>query len=259
MATGTPPSDHSHGADLARVALAAARKSARRNGGASESRTPQHRSRPARRALDGRDPKGFGDVLDALITDRAWRTPVAGGKSVDLWPSIAGSRLAKHVPAAYFDESRRELVVRSESPAWLTQLRLVKPTLLERYRDALGPDAVLDIVRGSSEASAAASAPSNSPVPAPTGATAAEAGAGPRTTGYQRTIAAHRRVQEAAAPQPAPEPRRTTPFREPVEEFARELLRRQSPSRISGRRLRELAEAMGHMPTRSGHEADPDS
>ncbi|MFJ1742622.1 DciA family protein [Streptomyces microflavus] len=205
-----------------------------------------------------REPKGFGDVLEALIADRAWRTPVAGGGSVDLWPSIAGSRLAGHVPAAYYDEGRRELVVTSDSPAWLTQLRLVKPTLLERYRSALGSDVVRDIVRGGA-APPVADATSPSPPSNPADPATAAADARPSTSGYQLAIAAHRRAQAAAAPSPVPNPHPATAVREPVEEFARELLRRQSPARVSNHRLRELTEAMSSMPNLSDDEAHPSS
>ncbi|MDX3066046.1 MULTISPECIES: DUF721 domain-containing protein [Streptomyces] len=137
------------GVDLARVAFLAARESARKNGGATESRTPRPRSRQegGRQTSDGRDPRGLAAVLQGLITDRAWEAPTIGGSAVDEWPAIAGPRLAGHVRAVKFRAAAGELEVQVDSPAWFTQLRLEKPALLARFAEALGTDVVKDIVR----------------------------------------------------------------------------------------------------------------
>ncbi|WP_331741266.1 DUF721 domain-containing protein (plasmid) [Streptomyces sp. NBC_00963] len=145
----TPP-EHPR-VDLARVSLRAAQEAARRNGGVTESRTPQSQLRHLRHSVDGREPTGFGSILECLIDDRAWTAPIAGGNAARLWPTIAGKQLASHVRVVGFRTGHQELVVEADSPAWLTQLRLERPTLLQRFREALDSDVVLDIVRISSD------------------------------------------------------------------------------------------------------------
>ncbi|MET9535766.1 DUF721 domain-containing protein [Streptomyces sp. NPDC006649] len=133
------------------MALRAAQEAARRNGGVTESWTPQSQLRHLRHSVDGREPTGFGAIVECLIDDRAWAAPIAGGNAARLWPTIAGKQLASHVRVVGFRTGRQELVVEADSPAWFTQLRLERPMLLQRFREALGSDVVRDIVRISSD------------------------------------------------------------------------------------------------------------
>ncbi|WP_431983917.1 DciA family protein [Streptomyces qinglanensis] len=228
------------GVDLARVALRAAREAASRNGTTTEPRAP-HRRHRARRGADGREPEGFGAVIEGLMTDHAWTMPVAGGNAVDLWPIIAGDRLAAHIQAVAFRKDRQELVVHADSPAWLTQLRLQKPGLLQRFQDALGPDVVRDIVRTS---------PGRAPAPATTQAAPAAAPEEPApvttpetaSPGYRQARDAHLKTRTAPAEKPRSIPPSPT-LREPTEHFARELARHSTPRPSADPHTKALARA----------------
>lgn len=190
--TDTTTSPQLSGVDLARVAFLAAKENARRNGGATESRTPRSSSRQGtRQASDGRDPRGLGAVIQGLVTDRAWEAPTAGGSAVNEWPEVAGSRLAKHVRAVKFRAATGELEVHVDSPAWFTQLRLEKPALLARFAEALGTDVVKDIVR-----SRPGTAPGDLTSERP--ATGVEAGARARSAASSQAL-----VQDADLSHPA--------------------------------------------------------
>ncbi|GGX53142.1 DciA family protein [Streptomyces noursei] len=221
----TPTPEQPSGVDLARVALRAAQQAARKNGRATEARAPRRRTRAS--MADGRDPKGFGAVLQALIVERAWEVPTAGGSAVDLWPSVAGDKLAKHVFAVRFRKETHELQVQAESPAWLTQLRLEKPELLERFRTALGPEVVRDIVHRT-PGRAAAPAPGLDPAETPPPSTSKPPATSRDTesSGYQRALAAHRESRAALCNERVLDERVPSPtLREPTEAFARELAR----------------------------------
>ncbi|MFF3518174.1 hypothetical protein [Streptomyces sp. NPDC002573] len=55
--------------------------------------------RAARR--DGREPMGLGVAIGALVTERAWELPAAGGTLRERWAAIA-PELAGHVAAVAF-------------------------------------------------------------------------------------------------------------------------------------------------------------
>ncbi|MFB6881252.1 DUF721 domain-containing protein [Streptomyces noursei] len=226
MTTNAHTSEHPTGPDLARVALRAAQEAARKKGGTTESKSPRRRSHQARHAADGRDPKSFDSVVEALITERGWEAPAAGGNAVELWPSIAGKDLAKHVEAVEFRSDTHELAIHSDSPAWLTQLRLERPELLKRFRKVLGPDIVRDIVLSKPDRRAA---PASMPATGETPVSQSEAPVITRqkpSEGYLQALAAYQETRdllpaEKAASEHAP----SATLREPVEVFARELAR----------------------------------
>ena len=64
---------------------------------------------------------------------RSWTTP-----STRRWPEIVGEDVAKHCEPERYDEDERVLVVRCDSTAWATNLRLLAPTLVARLNEDLG-------------------------------------------------------------------------------------------------------------------------
>jgi len=131
------------GVDLARVALRAAKEAARARGDAAQQRKQARRGglRSGARA-DGRDPMAFGAAINRLITERGWETPAAVGGVMGRWPEIVGADVAKHCVPERYDEDERVLVVRCDSTAWATNLRLLAPTLVARLNEDLGHGAV---------------------------------------------------------------------------------------------------------------------
>ena len=52
------------------------------------------------------------------------------------WPELVGPEVAEHCTPETFDEGR--LVVRTDSTAWATQLKLLAPTVVRRLNEELG-------------------------------------------------------------------------------------------------------------------------
>ncbi|MFI5677131.1 DUF721 domain-containing protein [Streptomyces cellulosae] len=131
------------GVDLARVALRAAKEQARARGDAVQQKKQARRGglRSGARA-DGRDPMALGSAINRLITERGWETPAAVGGVMGRWPQIVGEDVAKHCEPEKYDEDERILLVRCDSTAWATNLRLLAPTLVARLNEDLGHGAV---------------------------------------------------------------------------------------------------------------------
>ncbi|MFD5301008.1 DUF721 domain-containing protein [Streptomyces rochei] len=131
------------GVDLARVALRAAREAARARGDAAQQKKQARCGglRSGARA-DGRDPMALGSAINRLITERGWETPAAVGGVMGRWPQIVGEDVAKHCVPERYDEDERVLVVRCDSTAWATNLRLLAPTLVARLNEDLGHGSV---------------------------------------------------------------------------------------------------------------------
>ena len=56
------------------------------------------------------------------------------------WPELVGEQVADHCTPESFTEGK--LVVRTDSTAWATQLRLLAPTVVRRLNEELGHDTV---------------------------------------------------------------------------------------------------------------------
>ncbi|MFJ2609722.1 DUF721 domain-containing protein [Streptomyces sp. NPDC091279] len=127
------------GVDLARVALRQAKEAARARGDAVQQRKQARRGglRSGARA-DGRDPMAFGAAIHRLINERGWETPAAVGGVMGRWPQIVGADVAKHCEPEKYDEDEHVLVVRCDSTAWATNLRLLAPNLVARLNEDLG-------------------------------------------------------------------------------------------------------------------------
>ena len=134
-------------------ALARAREAARARGLRPGSRPIRRRnpSSPSGSALtgsrgpgrDGRDPSLLGDQMDRLLLDRGWSIDVAVGSVMGRWPAIVGTDVAAHCTPVTFSDG--VLVVRAESTAWATQLRLMSSTILGRLETEVGKDAVTEL------------------------------------------------------------------------------------------------------------------
>lgn len=135
-----PPS----GVDLARAALMAAKKQARARGEAAQQKRQARRGGGLRSGAhaDGRDPMALGAAINRLMSERGWETPAAVGGVMGRWPQIVGDDVAKHCEPETYDEDERALVVRCDSTAWATNLRLLAPQLVRRLNEDLGHGAV---------------------------------------------------------------------------------------------------------------------
>lgn len=151
---GDPETDEDETPDAARQALARARNAAKAKGirRTSPGRPTGRRFRPGPglgNAGSGagpsrRDPQMLGPIVDKLVSERGWTAPVSMGGVVGRWREIVGDQLADHCVVETFDES--VLVLRADSTAWATQLRLLQPQLERRLAEEVGEGTVEKIV-----------------------------------------------------------------------------------------------------------------
>lgn len=91
-------------------------------------------------SYSGRDPQGVGAVFGRLLSERGWNSPVAVGSVMARWAELVGPEIATHCTPESFHETT--VLVRCDSSAWATQLRLISPDLLRRFEHELGAGVV---------------------------------------------------------------------------------------------------------------------
>jgi predicted nucleic acid-binding Zn ribbon protein len=125
------------GADLARAALAAARRRAREveEGRASRRRDQSGAPRRSGARPDDRDPQTLEATLARLLVEVGWETPAAVGGVIHGWADIVGERIAAHCVPLSFEDG--VLTVQTDSSAWATELRNLSGTLLTRLNAAV--------------------------------------------------------------------------------------------------------------------------
>lgn len=126
------------GLDLARSvarALAGSKRPARRN--RRPGRRPRRTDLTASGAHpDDRDPQLLDNTIGRLIAEQGWGTDVRVHGVFSRWDHLVGREVAQHCrPESYADG---KLVVRTDSTAWATQMRLLAPTVLRRLNEELG-------------------------------------------------------------------------------------------------------------------------
>jgi predicted nucleic acid-binding Zn ribbon protein len=145
-----PAPEHDDGGlDLARsIARSLARPGARKRttgGGASKFRPPSRRVDPQASGAhpDERDPQLLDSTIGRLIAEQGWGTDVRVHGVFSRWDSMVGREVAQHcTPEAFADA---KLVVRTDSTAWATQMKLLAPTVVRRLNEELGDGTVLAI------------------------------------------------------------------------------------------------------------------
>lgn len=139
-----PPSPQPHqddGLDLARAQTRATAGS-----------TPAARRRRSRRSAaaegttvsgahpDDRDPQLLGAMVDKLVGEQGWELELRVRGVFARWPELVGDEVAAHSTPETFTDGK--LVVRTDSTAWATQLKLLTPTVLRRLNEDLGDGTV---------------------------------------------------------------------------------------------------------------------
>ncbi len=92
----------------------------------------------------GRDPRGLGNIVDALTTELGWSSPLAQSELMEGWVELAGEETAKHSTPVGIGEGI--LTVSCESTAWATQLRIMRAELMTRIAVRF-PDAGIQSIR----------------------------------------------------------------------------------------------------------------
>lgn len=140
------------GLDLARGAARAAaaaggdpaRPRRRRTPGAAaggdDVRRSRRRSGMSGARPDDRDPQPLDGELARLVASRGWDLDLRVHAVIGRWAELVGAEVADHCLPETFVDGR--LVVRTDSTAWATQLKLLAPTLLRRLNDEIGDGTV---------------------------------------------------------------------------------------------------------------------
>lgn len=133
--------------DAVSAALRRARSTAAAKGLRPGSRPRRRRRRPdATPTLStgrDRDPALLGDQLEHIVGERGWGTDVAVGQVMSRWEEIVGRQVAEHATPVTFEAG--VLVVRADSTAWATQIRLLASTLLQQIDAAIGAGQVTEL------------------------------------------------------------------------------------------------------------------
>lgn len=120
-------------ASLARGDVRAPAARRRRTGSAARSTKPGE-------SYSGRDPQGLGTVFGRLLSERGWNSPVAVGSVMARWAELVGPEIAAHCTPESFHQTT--ILVRCDSTAWATQLRLISSDLIRRFDHELGAGVV---------------------------------------------------------------------------------------------------------------------
>lgn len=142
------PASNLRGSDLARAALEAAKQRSQARGRSTRRVRKTTIGGQRRRGWSGarpddRDPQPLGRLASRLVTDRGWSDRLAGGHVFSRWATLVGSDVAEHTTPTSLDDG--VLMVRADSTAWATQLRLLQRQLLKRIADGVGHGVVRQI------------------------------------------------------------------------------------------------------------------
>jgi predicted nucleic acid-binding Zn ribbon protein len=143
------PQEHRpEGLDLAKnLARATARSSPTKR---VRRRGADRRGGPARASgayPDDRDPQLLDATVSRLVDDHGWDVDLRVAGMFARWSDLVGEEVARHATPESFADGT--LVVRTDSTAWATQLKLLAPAVVKRLNEDLGHGTVSLIeVRG---------------------------------------------------------------------------------------------------------------
>ena len=105
-------------------------------------------SRTRRRGgSSSRDPQLVGSVVEDFLAESGWEASAALARLAASWPEVVGPDVAAHVAVESWTDG--EVVLRADSTAWATQVRLLTDSLRRQIEQAVGEGLVRGItVRG---------------------------------------------------------------------------------------------------------------
>jgi predicted nucleic acid-binding Zn ribbon protein len=146
----TPAEEHDDsGLDLARsIARGLAGRTSQRaaKGGSGGAGKAARRWRAFRESSssgahpDDRDPQTMDETLGRFVSEQGWETELRVHGVFSRWEAIVGHDVGQHVRPESFADGR--LVVRTDSTAWATQMKLLAPDVVRRLNEVLGEGTV---------------------------------------------------------------------------------------------------------------------
>ena len=92
---------------------------------------------------DDRDPQTLDTALTRVVDDHGWQVDLKVASMFARWADLVGAEIGAHSQAESFADGK--LVVRTDSTAWATQLRLLAPDVVRRLNEDLGHGTVVVI------------------------------------------------------------------------------------------------------------------
>lgn len=92
---------------------------------------------------DDRDPQLLGSAVERLVGNAGWETDLKVQGVFGRWAELVGAEVASHCTPETLTDG--VLVVRTDSTAWATQMRLLAPTVVKRLNVELGHGTVLKV------------------------------------------------------------------------------------------------------------------
>ncbi len=89
---------------------------------------------------DDRDPQTMDETLGRFVSEQGWETELLVHGVFSRWEAIVGKDVGQHVTPESFADGR--LVVRTDSTAWATQMKLLAPDVVRRLNEVLGEETV---------------------------------------------------------------------------------------------------------------------
>jgi predicted nucleic acid-binding Zn ribbon protein len=138
-----PTEDHDErGLDLARsIARGLAGRTGARRQRLRNTRRVDPKSSSAH--PDDRDPQLLDSTLGRLVYDQGWETELRVHGVFSRWGSVVGAEVAAHVTPESYADGR--LVVRTDSTAWATEMKLLAGNLVHRLNQDLG-DGTVEVI-----------------------------------------------------------------------------------------------------------------
>ncbi|MCW2784618.1 MAG: hypothetical protein JWP74_1135 [Marmoricola sp.] len=138
---GQPPHDET-GLDLAR---SIARGLAGRTGPLRRRLKAPRRVLPQASSAhpDDRDPQTLDATVGRFVVDQGWQTELRVHGVFTRWAVIVGRDVADHVTPESYADGR--LVVRTDSTAWATQMKLLAGSVVRRLNEELG-DGTIEVI-----------------------------------------------------------------------------------------------------------------
>lgn len=109
---------------------------------ASGEKTPRGRRRTTRSG-SSRDPELVGSAVEDFLAEQGWQGSAAMARLAESWAEVVGPEVAAHVVVESWIEG--ELVLRADSTAWATQVRLLSDSLRRQVAQAVGEELVRTI------------------------------------------------------------------------------------------------------------------
>ena len=85
----------------------------------------------------------LAEILEGLLHERGMDTKLHKYRAFSCWPKAVGPQIAAHTQPARIRDGVLEVKV--AHPVWMQQLQLLKPRILARLAEELGPDVIREI------------------------------------------------------------------------------------------------------------------